>query len=255
MTKKSQTALIVIIALILLVIGILLAGWKSMGKTSKNNSVDKTLEGIENKSIVESDPHYDLNVSYPSTINPQINSQIESFVQGQITGFKARVDDFFNKAPPPGGFSAWRHSFDINYEVFRLSEQTVSFKFGIRFSGGGGQGPVNSVVAQTFDIQTGRQYVLAEFFSDPNYLNVISEMAAKNLKDSGRLGDQYNEEMLKSGASPVESNFLNFALSEDSLIFFFQPQQLSPAAAGVQYAEIEYDDIRNLLKPEMFGNN
>jgi hypothetical protein len=46
----------------------------------------------------------------------------------------------------------------------------------------------------TFNLETGQKLTLSDVFKpDSSYLNLISELAAKELRESGRLGDSYDE--------------------------------------------------------------
>jgi hypothetical protein len=73
----------------------------------------------------------------------------------------------------------------------------------------------------TFNLETGQKLTLSDVFKpDSSYLNLISELAAKELRESGRLGDSYDEAVFLSGTSAQEQNFANFGLKRTQSFLF-----------------------------------
>ena len=216
------------------------------------------LEGIDIESIIEYEDYYVLGVHYPVTKNEEINKVIDEFVQGHIIEFKESAKEFFEGPPPPGGFSSWKYELNIDYEVNRPSKDFVCFKFNINlFTGGGG---IQFIETFSFNLKTDKELTLKDMFEEnSDYLNLISELSIKQLTeklfDSGKVQKTpFAENWLKDGAGPTENNFRNFSFTDNSIIFYFEKYQVVAGAFGQQQVEIPFDQLRDILSPDVIEN-
>ena len=220
-----------------------------------STSKSPKLEGIDIESIIEYEAYYVLGVHFPVTKNGKINTVINEFVKEEVDKFKADAKDFFEGPPPPGGFSSWKYELNIDYEVNRPSKDFVCFKFNINlFTGGGG---IQFIETFSFNLKTGKELTLKDVFEEKSdYLNLISELSIKQLTeklfDSGKIEKTpFAEDWVKDGAGPTEENFRNFSLKDDSIVFYFEKYQVAAGAFGQQYVEIPFDQLREVLNPEI----
>lgn len=64
-------------------------------------------------------------------------------------------------------------------------------------------------------------------------LSLISEYTYQTLKAELKEKNMYVEDMLKQGTAPVYENFENMILLTEGYLFFFEPYQVAPYAAGI----------------------
>ena len=77
-------------------------------------------------------------------------------------------------------------------------------------------------------------------------LEIISKLAQEDLKK--QLGDMTDASMLEAGTTAATpDNYKNWALTPNSLIFFFDPYQVAAYAAGPQKVEIPFTTLHTLL--------
>jgi len=77
-------------------------------------------------------------------------------------------------------------------------------------------------------------------------LDVISKLAQEDLKK--QLGDMADPGMLEAGTTATTpDNYKNWALTPNSLVFFFDPYQVAAYAAGPQKVEILFTTLNGLL--------
>ncbi|WP_432666705.1 polysaccharide deacetylase family protein [Wukongibacter baidiensis] len=215
-------------------------------------SKSRKLEGIDIESIIEYGDYYVLGVHYPITTNHEINEEVSKINQDHISNFKKDASEFFEGTPPEGGFSSWVYELNIDYNVFRSSDEVVSFKFDVH-SFTGGAHSIHEIYTKTYNLDTGYEFMLNDVFKkDSDYLNILSKISSKQLTESGRLGDYVNEDWIKDGTSPSVENFKHFVLTNNSIIFHFSEFQVAPWVAGPQYVEIEYEELKNILSSEFF---
>lgn len=211
------------------------------------------IEGIDIESIIEYGEHYSLGVHYPVTKQDEINSKITEFVQSHIANFKSDVTLLFEGPVPPGGYPSWKYELNIDYDVHRYCKEIISFKFNI-ISYTGGAHTIRDIKTMTFNLESGKVVDLNDTFKeDSNYIDIISQKSAEQLIESGRLGNMLNEEWVRDGTAPKEENFKHFALTDNSIIFYFPHYQVAPWIAGEQYVDIMYEELLTILNPDFIN--
>lgn len=209
-------------------------------------------EGIEIKSLIEYEDYYALGVHYPVTNKENIDLEISKLAKNYISQIKSYAKEFFTGPEPPGGFSsAWKYELSIDYNVNRFSSEIVSFKFDVYMYTGGAH-TIHEIYTKTYNLESEKELILSDLFKeDSEYLDVISNLSYEQLVQSDRLGDLFIEDWVQEGTSPQEENFKNFALNENSIIFFFPTLQVGPWVAGEQYVEFEFTEIESLLNSKI----
>ncbi|MFZ6015446.1 MAG: DUF3298 and DUF4163 domain-containing protein [Patescibacteria group bacterium] len=94
-------------------------------------------------------------------------------------------------------------------------------------------------MAEKVDIKTGKKRYYLDFISD----YTINELMSRDLSD---------EDWVMDGAGPSSENFKNFHLTQDRIIFIFDPYQVAPYAAGPQEVFILFEDLADYLKAYAF---
>ncbi|WP_312095411.1 polysaccharide deacetylase family protein, partial [Niallia sp.] len=100
----------------------------------------------------------------------------------------------------------------------------------------------------TFDLQTHKQLTLKDLFQEnSNYLFILSKIGyCELMKDSDLVG---NEALIKQGTAPKEENFQNFAVLNDSILFYFPVNQVAAKALSVQELAIKKEILQDKLLP------
>ncbi|MFT4302271.1 MAG: DUF3298 domain-containing protein [Desulfovibrio sp.] len=182
-----------------------------------------------------------ISISYPSVGSKEIDSDIRQWVTGIATAFEQSCSN--------GSFAAGssldgdRPPFELwgSYSVTAPSPAGLSITFEVWTYTGGAHGNLD-VITLNYSLLTGQRLGLVDLFEDPDMaLNLMSAWSYKEL--SRRLGGMRQEQMLRTGLTPVPENFASLTLTPQGVRINFQPYQVAPWAAGAQKVDMPLDQL------------
>lgn len=190
-----------------------------------------------------------VNIDYPLDMvqYPAVTKVIDAFITDQQKSFIASYAPDYTL---PAHVNNW--GMTVTNQTFKYSDEIQTVLFDISFYTGGAH-PNSGYRSFTFDVNKGTEYQLSDIFTGGKVpLDAISKLAQDDLKK--KLGDMYDSTMLEAGTTPsTPDNYKNWALTPTSIIFFFDPYQVAPYAAGPQQVEIPFTELKGMLaKP--FGS-
>ncbi len=111
---------------------------------------------------------------------------------------------------------------------------TVSILYSTEVDGGLLAHPFTDYESETFSISNGSSKNLNSFFTDPNYLNAISEDSTSALKNYYSAQGNADVSFLdnNTGLAPSTDNFNVFMISNDNLVLQFKEYQLGSRPYG-----------------------
>lgn len=118
----------------------------------------------------------------------------------------------------------------------------------------GGAYPLITYQADTFDTASQGRLVLGNLFSvsEDEYLARLQSMILVQMdqkeSESGVLYYDFAREQLMSLLDPMD-----FALTEDCLLIFYNEYALAPHAAGLQHFYLPLEQLSDILKPQYLG--
>jgi len=192
----------------------------------------------------ESEVTYTIGIQYPiefaaydfmmEPVVALINNQRDG-----ILGLRPFLDTPLDPAP---GYSV-----NLNYESHAHSDNIVSLVYTVAYYTGGAH-PNANYETFTFDLEAGRRLTFDDLFPPANQpLDVISPIAQAQLTE--QQGEYADAEWIALGAGPDPVNFEDFALTEDSVIFYFEPYQVAAYAYGPSQVEIPLADLAGVMTP------
>ncbi len=92
---------------------------------------------------------------------------------------------------------------------------------------------------------TGEDVLLGDLFSDNNYKTLLDRLIENEVRDNP---DEYSD--LWEKPQIKESNQKDFYVTDEGIVIFYQPYDLSYYARGFVEFTIDYEDISGYLKPE-----
>lgn len=114
--------------------------------------------------------------------------------------------------------------------------------FDYQYTGGAHGLTVQS--SKTFDLATGQEYLLKDFFPEEmDYVGLISGEVKKSMEKQGIVDDLLNP---FEAISPNQSFYLN----NDALVVYFQSYEYLPYAAGIPEFGIDYGTLGENLKAD-----
>lgn len=140
---------------------------------------------------------------------------------------------------------------DVSYERFPFSEDIFTLRLNMYYYTGGAH-PNLDFKTFTFDLAQQKELTLADIFrQDVNPWPVIAPLVEQNIIE--QLGEEVDTEWVHTGSGENPDNYQHFALTPDSLIFFFPPYQVTAYAFGPVTVEIPLAAISDLLNPEFIS--
>ncbi len=185
---------------------------------------------------------YEIDIEYPveyaaydfitGPITDLINTQ-----RDEILGARPYVESPLDPAPGYG--------LDLSYESFAHSDSVVSLLYTI-FANTGGAHPNTYFQTYTFDLNAGTQMFFGDLFPDTDAaLNVIAPIAQAQLTE--KFGDAADAAWITQGAGPELANYEDFVLTEDSVVFYFEPYQVAAYVFGSSQVEIPLAELADVM--------
>jgi len=218
-----------------------------------SESKDKVL--YEEKTILEKNDFFDINVKYPyfKISSNELNQKIENLINNNIADFKKNSIDNFNaiNATMPESEAKIKKPyapFDyyVNYEISQLNKNYISLVINIYYFSGGAHG-VDLVYAFNYDIKNQKEITIQDILNNSqDNLNKLSNIAYNAVIEKMNTFDVgYIDDMIKSGTEANYDNFQNFNLIDNgSLIIYFQKYQVAPGSVGLVNIAIFEPDLQ-----------
>jgi len=173
---------------------------------------------ITNQIIKEDIGNYIIDVSYPVTHITKLDESIYSIIEKQINEFKDAV-----KIPSP---NSAKTTFVIKYIVVSNQDNLISIKFETE-SYTGGAHPTHLIWTKNFDIKDKKEIIYEDIFINEIVLNNIAKYSKEYFKNK-----KLEYKLFEEGFEPKKENYQVFAITDDSLIIYFNEYQIAPYAAG-----------------------
>lgn len=197
---------------------------------------------------------YSIETSYPQLtgkLSPsaeKFNQLISELVEQEVLRFKKYVaaDMVHMKNLPE---EARQNSLHIDYDVDVISPNNntvISVRLSIEGMQAGRAHPYHTNHVLNYDLAQEKVLTLADLFKPKSkYLAVISNYCRDALNKKLK-SDQF---MVAEGTKPIEKNFKNWSIDEDSIVFTFEEYQVAPYVYGSQEVDIPYAVLKELIAP------
>lgn len=195
---------------------------------------------------------YRIHIEYPQIdgisdikIQDKINSEILSYWMKNILEFQKNLDNM--KLNDNCSTLNW---YDYYYEVHNTNE-IFSFSFNIYEYYCNVQQTDIKCKTFNFDLTNASEIKLEDIFlKDSDFLNTLSSISKKNLKEWESEDSDENildVKLFKLGTAPLKENFQIFNIQPDGLYFTFTPLQVAPYSQGLIHTLIPYKNLSKIL--------
>jgi hypothetical protein len=186
--------------------------------------------------------HVDVDYPLEMAQYPAAAKVIDAFVLDQQKSF---ISSYTPDYSLPSYANDW--TMNITNETYKYSEDIQTVVFNISFYTGGAH-PNSGYKSFTFDLKNSKELTLNDVFLNGTIpWDTISQLAQDSLKT--QLGDMADPTFIEPGTGTNPDNYKSWALTPNSLIFFFDPYQVAPYAAGPQKVEIPFATLHTSLAP------
>jgi hypothetical protein len=201
--------------------------------------------------------HYTVDAEYPQiegdTRFDNFNREARNLITKDVAAFKTSETSTETDSGTETPAETIDSTLDIGYEIRYATDDLISAEFTEgSYERGAAHGNSNTTVVN-YDVKNGKKLALADLFNPKsNFLNVISEYCLKDLRERAKKDKDamFDEEMMKSGASPRADNYRAWAITRKGLWITFDPYAVAPYAAGPQHVLVPYPALKDILKPD-----
>ena len=201
--------------------------------------------------------HYTIDAEYPQiegdTRFDNFNREARNLITKDVAAFRTSEASEETDSGSETPAETTDSTLDIGYEIRYATDDLISVEFTEgSYERGAAHGNSNTTVVN-YDVKNGKKLALADLFNPKsNFLNVISEYCLKDLRERSKKDKDamFDEEMMKSGASPRADNYRAWAITKKGLWITFDPYAVAPYAAGPQHVLVPYSALKNILKPD-----
>jgi hypothetical protein len=201
--------------------------------------------------------HYTVDAEYPQiegdTRFDNFNREARNLITKDVAAFKTSETSAETESGSETPAETMDSTLDVGYEIRYATDDLISVEFTEgSYERGAAHGNSNTTVVN-YDVKNGKKLALADLFNPKsNFLNVISEYCLKDLRERSKKDKDamFDEEMMKSGASPRADNYRAWAITKKGLWITFDPYAVAPYAAGPQHVLVPYSALKNILRPD-----
>lgn len=139
-------------------------------------------------------------------------------------------------------------SLDMTYDYVKLGE-ILSLQLNLYSYSGGAHG-TSQVISITTNTLTGEIYEIKDLFKEEvDYNRLITDMILKEIeKDPVNYFPDYEETIVSK-----DGNY-SFYIDGDKLVVYFGLYDIAPYAAGIRYFMVESEDIKDILRDEVYNS-
>lgn len=230
---------LILLGLVILIMLVTFSGFEIYRNFKANRPIiNKTTQNSEYKNIEfevvsEWDKYFQLHVMYPQTENPNINKAARQEIDKYVTPFRKLVSTNSKKSERP-------LALNLTSEVNFANDYAINFIY----KGGQYNGTQLSSIetSQLYNRQTGQVIPTSQLFSNPKYVNILSQLTLTALPNILKNG--YVNDLAIQGTSPKQENFQNFDLVDDKTVnIIFEPGQVADENIGIVKVPIQIELI------------
>ncbi len=178
--------------------------------------------------------------------NGKIDLAINDFVEKIISNFKQSV----------GKPDAWQgeNTLKIFYDPYELNGDFVSIRFEAdEYTGESPSADIS--YGFNYDLKNEKVLGLSDIFDkDKDYVKYISDKSIQYLSKINKDSPFTNDDWIQEGAGPQEGNFEAFTINKDTIVFYLNPYQVGPYAAGMQEVILPWSSLKDVLNQQIISD-
>lgn len=169
------------------------------------------------------------------TFQEQLNTQYSGLITSML-------DEYLEESKKTVGERDGKSNFEIKHEVMYNKDSLLSivgncYKYTDGFNG------TNTRIVKNINTITNSEILLSDIFADDEYTQMLNTKLEKLSEDA-----KYSDLWERPKITDTQNHFFYF--SNEGLVIFYPPYELSYYARGFVEFTISYSDLYGYLKPE-----
>ncbi|MEK5037951.1 polysaccharide deacetylase family protein [Sporosarcina sp. FSL K6-3457] len=209
------------------------------------DTIDSSYPGIKINTETSNDTYSPFAIQYPQSLHSTFNDAISTYISQAKQGYLTAIEK--NRAIA----SDLKGELNISFET--LSHHSGNYSFVIvNVSSIDGMNGSTEIRSFHLNPETGKIISIEDIFEfDLKRLETLSSLVRDYLYTDVALKDSlFHEEELHINTEPTWGNYTNFALTDESIIFYFDEHKLAAKAVGPPIVAIALEDVNDLLADE-----
>ena len=208
------------------------------------DTIDSNYPGIKIITETSNDTYAPFAIQYPQSLHSEFNEVISAYIASAKQSYLTTMQKNKEQGSDIKG--------ELNISFETLSHHSGNYSFVVVNSSSTG-GANNTTEIRSFHLnpETGKAFSIQDVFgNDVKRLETIAALVRDHLYSNPELTDYLFPEELHIGTEPVWENYSNFAITDESIIYYFDEYTLAAGAAGPPIVAIALSDIHELVVDE-----
>ncbi|KAA0965195.1 polysaccharide deacetylase family protein [Sporosarcina sp. ANT_H38] len=205
---------------------------------------DSHYPGIKLITETSNDLYTPFAIQYPQSLHSPFNEAISTYIKN------AKQDYLTTMTENRKSDSKIKGELNISFETLPHHSGNYSFVL-INSRTTGDANGTTEIRSFHLNPETGENFTIADVFGrDPKHLKIVSTLVRETLYNDPLLVDYLFPKVVDIKTEPLWGNFRNFAITDESLIIYFEENELTAGTMGPPIVAIPLSDVKNLLSDE-----
>ncbi|NYF25123.1 polysaccharide deacetylase family protein [Sporosarcina sp. JAI121] len=205
------------------------------------DTIDSHYPGIKIITETSNDVHSPFAIQYPQSLHRAFNDDISLYIKNAKQNYLTKMDENKKHGSKLKG--------ELNISFKTLSHHSGNYSF-VLVNSRATSNTIRTTEIRSFRLnpETGEGLSIADVFErNPKHLETLSSLVREALYNDPKLADSLLPEEVQLHTEPIWENFNNFAITDESITFYFDEYELTDGVAGPVIAAIPYSNVNSLL--------
>lgn len=209
---------------------------------------------INNRTSISTDGADQYNVSYPyfsGDCLEHANTALDYTTQ-------TIKDQFILNESGRNSNEGVGNQLNVNYQFLWISPSYISLQISVLTYLAGQAHPVTTFQTLNYDMDAQKVLKLEDLFNEGSqYLPIFVKESRKQLEETIITTDAEKEsaqKWIEKGTQEKLENYAAWSLTQEGIMFTFDPGKVADYAQGKQDATVSYSKLKGMLKPEVLEN-
>ena len=208
------------------------------------DTIDSNYPGIKIITKISNDPHAPFALQFPQSIHDSFNTKVKNYITNIKDRYLAEIAEYKAFGGDETG------ELNISFETFPHHTGFYSFVL-LNSTYLGGANGFTEINSFRLNPETGQEITIEDVFeSDQKRLNEVAKSVREILYNDESYKDKLFIEEATLHTEPHWDNFQNFALTNESIIFYFNKYEIASGLAGIPIVSVPLEQLNSLVANE-----
>ncbi|WP_246231508.1 polysaccharide deacetylase family protein [Sporosarcina jiandibaonis] len=206
--------------------------------------IDSKYPGIKIITMISNDPDAPFALQFPESIHDSFNTKVQDYIKNIKDRYLAEIADYKALGGNQTG------ELNVSFETFPHHSGFYSFVL-VNSTYIGDANGFTEINSFRLNPDTGQEITIEDVFEgDQKRLNMVSEVVREILFNDESYKDKLYMEEATLHTEPDWDNFQNFALTNESLVFYFNKYKIASGTAGIPIVSVPLERLNKFVAKE-----